>query len=415
MGNDLLHLEIVSEAEKGQANLTVIGVGGAGGNAVRRMIEASLTGVSYVVANTDAQALRSSPSPVRLQIGEQLTGGLGSGGNPKKGRQAAEESREKLQKAVTGADMVFIAAGMGGGTGTGASPLVASLAKEAGALTVAIVTRPFAFEGQPRMRVAEEGLRELREHVDTLIVIPNQRLLSIAGEDTTYPEAMRFADDVLVNATRGITDIILRAGDINVDFADVRAVMENRGNALMGCGRASGPNRAVDAASSAIASPLLNDVSIDGAEAILVNITGGDDMTLHQVAQATSVITDAAGDQADVIFGTVVDPNMRDQMTVTLIATGFGNPERRVLPIKDREGRSAERVAPPLPVGLDLAEPILEPQPTMRAVASAGDPGEARAEVADPAPATSTGAEPRSRTWFVSRDRPVFLRRSVED
>lgn len=286
---------MVTEQPKGQANLTVVGLGGAGGNAVRRMIDSSLCGVNFVVANTDAQVLRDSPAQQRLQIGEKLTAGLGSGGNPDKGKLAAEESREDLSKALAGSDMVFIAAGMGGGTGTGASPIVAELAKSTGALTVAVVTRPFIFEGRPRLRIAEEGIRELQKHVDTLIVIPNQRLLSIASQETTYADAMRLADEVLVNATRGITDIILKSGDINVDFADVRAVMENRGNALMGCGRASGADRAIHAANMAISSPLLNEVSIDGAQAILVNITGGPDLTLHEVADATSVIVNAAG------------------------------------------------------------------------------------------------------------------------
>ena len=332
---DELHLEMVSEPLKGQANLCVVGLGGAGGNAVRRMIESSLTGVNYVVGNTDAQALRKNPSPQKLQLGEALTAGLGAGGDPERGRLAAEESRELLAEAMAGADMVFIAAGMGGGTGTGAAPVVAEIAKSTGALTVAIVTRPFIFEGHPRIRVADAGLAALREHVDTLITIPNQRLLSIASQETTYAEAMRLADDVLVSGTKGITDIILRSGDINVDFADVRAVMENRGNALMGAGRASGQDRAIKAATAAISSPLLNDVSIDGAEAVLVNITGGESMTLHEVADATSVIVNAAGEQANVIFGTVIDPTFGDELSITLIATGFGEPKKRVLPIRD--------------------------------------------------------------------------------
>jgi len=420
---DSLHLEMVSETPKGQAKLTVIGLGGAGGNAVRRMIESSLHGVNYVVANTDAQALRDSPSPQKLQIGETLTNGLGSGGNPDKGRKAAEESREMLESAVKGADMVFIAAGMGGGTGTGSSPLVAEIAKSSGALTVAIVTRPFIFEGRPRVRVAEEGLSELRKHVDTLIVIPNQRLLSIASQDTTYADAMRLADEVLVNATRGITDIVLRSGDINVDFADVRSVMENKGNALMGMGRASGDDRAIEAATQAIQSPLLNDVSIDGAEALLVNITGGQGMTLHEVADATSVIVNAAGEQAEVIFGTVLDESMGDEIAVTLIATGFESPEKRVLPLKEPRRPATEVHGERMLAGRDPASaprvPADDEVPETR-VAAAGDRGdgfEATPSEAPKSPGTpspSGPGTPRRRDWMSGRDRPTFMKRQVE-
>lgn len=418
---DPLHLEMISEPPKGQANLSVVGLGGAGGNAVRRMIASSLDGVSFVVANTDAQALRDSPASIKLQIGEELTNGLGSGGNPEKGRMAAEESRDEIAQALHGADMVFIAAGMGGGTGTGASATVAELARQAGALTVGIVTRPFIFEGRPRMKVAEEGLKELRKHVDTLIVIPNQRLLSIASQDTTYQEAMRLADEVLVNATRGITDIILRSGDINVDFADVRAVMENKGNALMGCGRASGADRAVHAATAAISSPLLNDISIDGAEALLVNITGGEAMTLHEVADATSVIVNAAGEQAEVIFGTVVDPAMGDEVSVTLIATGFGEREKRVLPLRDK-GKGSER-EPVRGEAPRSEEPVAEERP--RRVAQAGevdmdlDPTSEVEPLGDrregPRPSPRTEDRPaRTRDWLISRDRPTFMKRPVD-
>ncbi len=412
---DSMQIEMVSDPPKGQAELTVVGLGGAGGNAVRRMIESSLTGVTYVVGNTDAQALRDSPADVKLQMGESLTGGLGSGGNPETGRLAAEESREDLEAAITNADMVFIAAGMGGGTGTGSSPIVAELAKAAGALTVAVVTRPFIFEGRPRIKAAETGLKELRKHVDTLIEIPNQRLLSIASPDTTYPDAMKLADEVLVNATRGITDIILRSGDINVDFADVRAVMQDRGNALMGCGRASGADRAVKAAQMAIQSPLLNDVNIDGAQALLVNITGGPNMTLHEVADATSVIVNAAGDQAEVIFGTVVDPDMDEELSITLIATGFDTPAKRVLPIADN-GRET-RSTPHEPNAHEADAP--ESSVSERLVAEAGGDGvvadDADERDATASPDREAAAEaPRRRDWIVGRDRPMFMKRRVE-
>jgi cell division protein FtsZ len=310
---------------------------------------------------------------------------------------------------------------------------VAELARAAGALTVAIVTRPFIFEGRPRMKAADEGLKDLRQHVDTLITIPNQRLLSIAAQETTYADAMQLADEVLVNATRGITDIILRSGDINVDFADVRAVMENRGNALMGCGLASGPDRAIQAAGAAIASPLLNDVNIDGAEAVLVNITGGEAMTLHEIADATSVIVDAAGEQANVILGTVVEPSLGDDIAVTLIATGFGEREKRVLPL--RESVSPQKAPSPEPK-VDVG-PGEEPQPAaaVEAAAAAEEPLVAAQVAGDrlskpeappaerdvkipPSPSAATTAAQRRGLWqgdkSVSRDRPVFMKRQVE-
>ncbi len=425
---DSLHLEMISEPNTNQANLTVMGLGGAGGNAIRRMIETSLGGVKYVVANTDSQALDSSPAKSKLQIGGELTGGLGSGGDSNVGRAAAEESRDDLAQSIDGADMVFITCGMGGGTGTGAAPVVAALARAAGALTVAIVTKPFIFEGQPRMKVADDGLDALREHVDTLIVIPNQRLLSIASAETTYVQALHLADEVLVNATTGISDIILRSGDINVDFADVRAVMANRGNALMGSGRASGPDRAVQAATTAISSPLLNDVSIDGAEALLVNITGGDNMTLHEVADATSVIVNAAGEQAKVIFGTVVDPSMGDEVSITLIATGFGDQEKRVLPLGERSDEASNGVSdgvvkepeetPSAPATNEAAEVLTKF--AEEAATAVGDDVSPQEEAPGPKLDASWDEpeEPRkderARSWGVLRDRPTFMKRQVE-
>ena len=312
------------------ARLKVIGCGGAGGNAVNRMIGAGLRGVEFIAANTDVQALNQSLAPHRIQLGANATRGLGSGGDPSVGRRAAEEDEQAVADSLTDSDMVFITAGMGGGTGTGSAPVVARLARQSGALTVAVVTKPFSFEGRRRMRQAEEGLAELRAEVDTLIVIPNERLLAVVEKGTTLSDAFSVCDEVLLKATKGISDLVTVPGLVNLDFADVKAVMSNRGNALMGTGRASGANRATEAAQAAVSSPLLEDVSIAGAEGVLVNITGGRDLTLHEVNEAASVVVGAAGDEANVIFGSVIDPNMDGEMMITVIATGFGHVEARL-------------------------------------------------------------------------------------
>lgn len=343
----------VSDNGYSPAVLKVIGLGGAGGNAVNRMLESEIRGVEFLVANTDVQALNASSCPNRIQIGAQITGGLGSGGDPNFGRRAAEEDRELIRERLEGADMVFITAGMGGGTGTGASAVVAEIARDLGALTVAIVTKPFTFEGRRRMRQAEEGLEDLRQFVDTLIVIPNQRLLHVVDRSTPLNEALRVADDVLSHATKGISEIITVPGLVNVDFADVRSVMTGMGNALMGMGFAQGNDRAKDASLMAIASPLLEDISIAGARGVLVNFMGGSDMTLAEVDEASNQILEAAGEDANVIFGAVIDPRMKDEIRVTLIATGFGLPIEESRPRVETE---AERVfreelrgsAPPL-------------------------------------------------------------------
>jgi cell division protein FtsZ len=323
----MFELEMDSSAS---AKLKVIGVGGAGGNAVNRMIGAGLRGVEFIVTNTDVQALNQSLAPHRLQIGKTTTRGLGSGGNPEQGRRAADEDEQVLVDALAGSDMVFITAGMGGGTGTGAAPVVARLAKQQGALTVAVVTRPFGFEGRRRLRQADDGLAELRAEVDTLIVIPNERLLSVVEQGTTLTDAFGVADEVLLKATKGISDLVTVPGLVNLDFADVKAVMSNRGNALMGTGRASGEGRALAAAQAAVASPLLEDVSISGAEGVLVNITGGRDLTLHEVNEAANVVVSAAGDDANVIFGAVIDPNLDGELMITVVATGFGQAPARL-------------------------------------------------------------------------------------
>ena len=306
------------------ARLKVIGCGGAGGNAVNRMIGAGLRGVEFIVANTDMQALAQSLAPTRIQIGVNTTRGLGSGGDPQTGRRSAEEDEAAITDAVADADMVFITAGMGGGTGTGSAPVVARLARQAGALTVAVVTKPFQFEGRRRLRQADEGLSELRNEVDTLLVIPNERLLSVVDKTTALSEAFSVADNVLLQATKGISELVTVPGLVNLDFADVKSIMACRGNALMGTGKGTGPNRAVDAASQAVSSPLLEDVSIHGAEGVLVNITGGRDLTLHEVNEAAQVVTQAAGDDANVIFGAVIDPSLDGDLLITVVATGFG-------------------------------------------------------------------------------------------
>ena len=306
------------------ARIKVVGVGGGGGNAVNTMIAAGLPGVDFIAANTDAQALRANLSPVKVQLGEQLTRGLGAGGNPAVGKHAAEEDVERLRGHLGGADMIFITAGMGGGTGTGAAPVIARVAKEIGSLTVGVVTKPFTFEGKRRMKQAEDGMRELKANVDTLIAIPNQRLLSVAGRNSSILETFKKADDVLLQAVRGISDLITVHGLINLDFADVRTIMSEMGMAMMGAAIAQGENRAVEAAQKVISSPLLEDVSIQGARGVLINITGGPDLTLHEVNEAATLIQEEADDDANIIFGAVIDESMGDEMRITVIATGFG-------------------------------------------------------------------------------------------
>ncbi len=307
------------------ARITVAGVGGAGGNAINRMISEGLTGVEFVAVNTDAQALKFSKAVHRIQIGTKLTKGLGSGGNPEIGRRALEEDESIIIDALKDSDMVFVTAGMGGGTGTGAAPLVARMARDLGALTVAIVTRPFEFEGRRRNASAIDGLKALKEAVDTLIIIPNQKLLHIVGAETPLMHAFSIADEVLLKATRGISDLITVPGLVNLDFADVKAIMANMGDALMGTGVAEGPDRAVLATKQAISSPLLDDVDISGARGVLVSITGSPSMTLHEVSEATSLVQAAVGDDANIIFGAVIDETLDTELRVTVIATGFGS------------------------------------------------------------------------------------------
>ena len=320
--------ELVEHVNLG-ARIKVIGIGGGGGNAVNTMISSKLTGVDFIVANTDAQSIEASRASVKIQLGEKITKGLGAGANPEIGRRAALEDQERIRGYLSGADMIFITAGMGGGTGTGGAPIIAKVAREVGALTVGVVTKPFVFEGKKRMGQAEDGIRELKEHVDTLIVIPNQRLLSIAAKTTTMLEAFQKADDVLLQAVRGISDLIITPGLINLDFADVRTVMAEMGLALMGAASASGENRAVEAAQKAISSPLLEDISIHGARGVLINITGGPDLCLYEVNEAATMIQEEAHEDANIIFGAVIDERMKDEIRITVIATGFGEKEER--------------------------------------------------------------------------------------
>lgn len=312
------------------AKIKVIGVGGGGGNAVNTMIEAGLSRVDFVSANTDLQALRTSRAPTKIQMGENLTKGLGAGANPDVGRQAALECKERVADILKGADMVFVTAGMGGGTGTGGAPIVAQIAKEVGALTVGVVTKPFLFEGKKRMKQACDGMDELKNVVDTLIVIPNQRLLNLSNEKTSILEGFKMADGVLLQAVKGISDLITVPGLINLDFADVRTVMNDMGMALMGSGTAQGENRAVEAAQRSISSPLLEDIDIHGATGILINITGSSNLTLHEVNDASVLIQQAAHEDANIIFGAVIDDSMKDSVTVTVIATGFGKDAQQV-------------------------------------------------------------------------------------
>ena len=320
-----LRLKLAEEARTG-ARIKVVGVGGGGSNAVNRMVSAGLDGVEFIVANTDLQALHLNQAPVKLQIGAKLTKGLGAGADPNVGRQAALEDTEKLIEALDGADMVFVTTGLGGGTGTGAAPVIASLASELGALTIAVVTKPFKFEGNKRQMQAARGLDELRECVDTVITIPNERLLATIARNTSLNEAFTSADDVLRQAIQGISDLILVPGMINLDFADVKTIMSGMGFAIMGTGVSEGQNRSMAAANAAISSPLLEDASVKGARGVIINVTGGPDLSLIEVSEASAVIQEAAHEEANIIFGAVVDPNMEGKVKITVIATGFERP-----------------------------------------------------------------------------------------
>ena len=331
--------QIAKKLQSGSANIKVFGIGGAGINAVNNMIRGGLAGIEFFAANTDAQALTSSSAPNKIQLGDILTKGLGAGADPDVGFAAARESVDAIKKCLEGADMVFITAGMGGGTGTLGSSVVAEVARDLGCLTVGVVTKPFLFEGKRRMKNAERGIEELKRHVDTLITIPNQRLLSISGRNTSLLDTFRRADDILYQAVKGISDLITCEGLVNVDFADVRAVMSEMGMAMMGTGEASGDNRATEAAEKAISSPLLEDISIHGARGVLINVTASPDVTLQEVNEAAELIHAEADPEANIIWGMVIDPNLEDKVRVTVIATGFGEklPESLVTPAATKQ------------------------------------------------------------------------------
>jgi cell division protein FtsZ len=354
----------LEETDGVPARIKVIGVGGGGGNAVNRMIDSQLRGIEFIAANTDLQALRKCRAPLKLQLGNLLTKGLGAGADPEVGRKSALEDTERILEMLDGADMVFLTAGLGGGTGTGAAPIIASLAAEIGALVVAVVTKPFGFEGRRRLQLAERGVEELRGAVDTLITIPNERLLNFVERGTPLHEAFRIADDVLRQAVQGISDLITVPGEINVDFADVRTIMTGMGMALMGTGVAKGEHRALEAAQRAISSPLLEETSIQGARGVLINISGGHDLTLHEVAEAARIIADAVDPDANIISGMVIDPTMEESMKVTVIATGF-------------DYASGERSRAQGPI-VTLNRPVMTPQPLTAAPLDRGDRGSER-------------------------------------
>jgi cell division protein FtsZ len=369
------------------AKIKVIGVGGSGCNAVNTMIRMGLEGVEFITANTDRQALDASLAPIKLPIGQELTKGLGAGANPDVGRNAALEDYARISELLKGADMVFVTAGRGGGTGTGAAPVFAKIAKEVGALTVGVATKPFMFEGRKRMRNAQNGLNCLRENVDSLITIPNQKLLTLAGANLSMIDAFKRADEVLLNAVQGISDLINHTGLVNSDFADVRTIMQNKGLALMGIGYGQGDHRAVEAATNAISSPLLEDISIDGATGIIINITGGSNLTIHEVNEATSLIMEAAHEDAEIIFGTVIDDSMNENIKVTVIATGLGiqaDNAMAVQPAKKNEALTVNTITV-APVQQPVAQAVPpQPRPEMLAAAAAIVKGEAPAPVPSP-------------------------------
>ena len=371
----------LEETVSQNARMKVVGVGGGGGNALNRMVDEGLQGVEFISVNTDAQALLNNKADVKVQIGKKLTRGLGAGARPEIGRQAIEENRDEVLHSLQNADLVFITCGMGGGTGTGAAPIISQIARDLGALTIGIVTKPFLFEGRKRMRQAEMGIAEMRKHVDTMVVVPNERLLAVVGKGIPFQDALKKADEVLLHATQGISSLITVTGIVNVDFADVRTVMQNGGAAIMGTGMGRGENRAMEAVQQAISSPLLDNISITGATGVLINITGGEDLTLGEVTQISDVVKDAAGEDAEIIFGTVNDPAMHGEIRVTVIATGFDKPAAGaeaasraapgVLPFRERGARPtpvppagyvksaeqlARRPAPPPPSELNELE-----------------------------------------------------------
>jgi cell division protein FtsZ len=381
-------IEFAEETQAYEARIKVIGVGGSGGNAVNTMINFGLEGVEFIVVNTDAQALNASAAPTKLPIGSSITRGLGAGADPEKGRKAALEDVQRIKELISGADMVFVTAGMGGGTGTGAAPIIAQIAREEGALTVGVVTKPFLFEGRQRARRAELGLAMLCEHVDTLITIPNQKLVLLGDDELTFIDACRKADEVLYQAVRGISDLITQSGIVNVDFADVKTVMSHMGRALMGTGVAKGPNRARLAAEMAVTSPLLDDISVEGATGVLINIVGGPDLKMREIQEAASLVQEQAHEDANIIFGAIIDETLGENVKVTVIATGFDGEHEAIMeapPMRASTGPQTISTAPPRS---GPAHPAM--RPSIDAAAAARRP-------AHPSPQYMRADEPRAQ------------------
>jgi cell division protein FtsZ len=403
------------------ARMKVVGVGGAGGNAVNRMIDEELEGVEFISMNTDGQALKSSRAQITLQIGKKLTRGLGAGARPEVGRQALAESEEEVRRSLDGADLVFVTAGMGGGTGTGAAPLVAQMARDLGALTIGVVTKPFSFEGKKRERQAMQGLAELRRSVDTMILVPNDRLLSVVPKGTSFKDALKKADEVLLHATQGISDLIRVTGEINVDFADVRTVMSARGPALMGTGFGEGDNRAQEAAQEAISSPLLDNVSISGARGVLINITGGMDLAIDEVMAISSLIQEEAGDEAEIIFGAVHDQGLEGQVRVTVIATGFDSgEEENVIRGDFRRGRAHARTATAVEDAPGRVDVPSEEPAVSHEIFAQEEPAEVRYAAAGGGRGEPVLPLPRFPERTIARDQiegldiPTFIRRQMD-
>jgi cell division protein FtsZ len=423
-------IEFADEALEHNARIKVIGCGGSGGNAVNTMINFGLEGVEFIAINTDLQAINASTAPLKMQIGSQVTRGLGAGADPEKGRKAALEDAQRIKEMIHGADMVFVTAGMGGGTGTGSAPIVAQIAREEGALTVGVVTKPFGFEGKRRMRVADQGLAMLAEQVDTLITIPNEKLLSIADEDMSLVEGFRKADEVLYQAVKGISDLITQQGMVNVDFADVRAIMTSMGRALMGTGCAKGQGRALLAAEQAISSPLLDDISVMGAMGVLINFAGGPDMRLKEIKEAASLIQEQAHEDANVIWGTTIDESLGDVIKVTVIATGFDLEERALaqqsrgavgIPMPSHTAYSipqqTRREAPPVArtTAPSMRDHVLAAQQEMQPVPSRRPSADRASQGSIPAVPASAGREARSTSipapYDADWDVPAYQRR----
>ncbi|MEL6583043.1 MAG: cell division protein FtsZ [Pseudomonadota bacterium] len=399
-----LNLRIAEQSDL-KPRITVFGVGGAGGNAVNNMIEQELAGADFVVANTDAQAMQGSKANNKIQLGAKVTEGLGAGAKPEVGRAAAEESLEEIVDTLAGSHMVFITGGMGGGTGTGAAPVVARAAREMGILTVGVVTKPFQFEGSKRMRLAEAGVSELQAHVDTLIIIPNQNLFRLANEKTTFSEAFMMADDVLYQGVKGVTDLMVRPGIINLDFADVRSVMDEMGKAMMGTGEASGEDRAVQAAEKAIANPLLDEISLKGARGVLINITGGDDLTLFELDEAANRIRSEVDPDANIIVGSTLDPSLQGVVRVSVVATGIDVETQRKEVMEAR--REAERMIAARPAPAPIPEPVAVPQQSVMREEVAPAPMPAPTPAPQAAPAPMMQEPEQAGSLFAVREEPV--------